>query len=874
MNVTAENEPQFIAQLMEICRLSSSVPWQTSLQKALTLFADTVGAQEAVLLILNEAQSPLTCIHSQPMEIPALYAALQKYATRWQKGLAHCGCHTLTIPEHTTPLWLLPVPPYADTPRGLLAFSAVAAPFPQALLEQGSALLTPLVYSARLQYENELSLSRRTDAPLLARQQQQRQTYLESLYTLIATINTEANQDEILRAGLSQAMQIANMAQGRIYLLDQREQVLKLNVCVGCISEDVHEAVTFAAGEGGPGRALAQKWMVVEHDLPPAVDATGPTTHINLPLIIDGQVSGVMRLSMFDKQTLSLEVTQLLITIADQLALTLQRGQLVDQLQAQLQIVRHLYEISTAFLSEMNRAGIIFILLRALYDHIAGAIGTVFYHTENQHWVRAQTYTVRGPKFKSLWTDGPVWEGESEFLSHCQAERLTRVSRSSGADLPRFWEQVEAVGAQQLLYFPVSPPGQERRGVVAVLMAEERVLEENEIVLALAIVQQSIAALLRIKNYEDDQKSKSLLRAILESSRDGIILVNVETPALNIRYINGPLLDMVMLAGDPALWEGRTLPEISAAIAPSMPELAEWLTQAIGKPMEAATAADMAYGSQTAPVFETPRGLFLQVQNWIVYAENKQSLGVLFLFRDVTEARALDKMRQDLLDMLVHDMRNPLAVAEYSLRLLADPEMSDETDNLINIAVDNTEQLKKLVEMILEVSRLEAGRFDLHPQALALADHVAEIAQRAIVPHENLSVDLAIPDDLPFLWVDASALTRVFENMFSNALKFVPQEHGRIAVTAVQEGDWVKVEVYNNGPPVPLETQKQLFNKFAVGSYPMHGYGLGLALCRLVVEAHGGNIWMRNQPEGGVSFYFTLPIWEGSDAGHASSPET
>ncbi len=876
--MTAENEQQFIAQLTEICRLSSATPWQTSLQKALMLFANTVHAQEAVLLVLNDVQSPLHCINYNQTEIPVLYAALQKYTTRWQNNLAHRGCHTLMIPEHLTPLLLLPVPPHSDNPRGLLAFSEVADSLPQALLEQGGALLAPLVHSAQLQYENEISLIRRADDPMIARQQRQRQTYLESLYTLISTINTETNLDEILRAGLNQAMQIADMVEGRIYLLDRHEQALKLSVCLGCTSEDVDQTVVFSPGEGGPGRALSQKWMVVERDLPTAADFKGPTTHVNLPLIIGGQVIGVMRLSTLNKQTLSLEVTQLLITIADQLALTLQRGQLADQMRDQLQIVRRLYEISTAFLSQMGSSGIIFLLLRALHDNITSAVGTVFYNIEEKHWVRAQTYTVRNPDLKSLWTDGPVWDGELEFLAGFQEERMSVVSRSKGKDMPPFWEHIEAIGAKQLLYFPLSSPGQECSGIAAVLMAEERPLEENETILAWAIVQQGMAALVRIKHYEDSQKSESLLRAILESSRDGIILVNVKTSELSIRYINGPMLDMLALPGDPAFWEERALPEIIAAIAPTMPKLAEWLTEIVSKPTGTEpppeTTADTANSSQTAPVFETTRGLFLQVQNWGVYAEHEQSLGALFLFRDVTEAKALEKMRQDLLDMLVHDMRNPLSAAEYSLHLLTDPEMSDVTDNLINIAVTSTERLKKLVEMILEISRLEAGRFDLHPQALILADHVAEIAKRTILTNDKLSVDMAISYDLPFLWVDASAVTRVFENLLSNALKFVPKEQGRISVSAVQEGNWVKVEIYNNGPHISPEMQKQLFNKFAAGQYQARGYGLGLALCRLVVEAHGGNIWVRNQPEGGVSFCFTLPIWEDPDADETPFEET
>jgi signal transduction histidine kinase len=239
----------------------------------------------------------------------------------------------------------------------------------------------------------------------------------------------------------------------------------------------------------------------------------------------------------------------------------------------------------------------------------------------------------------------------------------------------------------------------------------------------------------------------------------------------------------------------------------------------------------------------------------------------LFLFRDVTEAKALERMREDLLNMLVHDMRNPLSAAQHALHLLQDPDMQDVTNELINIAFTSTERLTKLVETILEISRLESGRFELQQQALILADHVDEIVKNTFVSSHNINVDVDVPYTLPFLWVDAAAVTRVFENLFNNALKFVPRSgDGRIRVAAIQEGDWVQIEVYNNGPHIPPETQQMLFTKFVAGQYQGRGYGLGLAFCRLVVEAHGGKIWIRNQPEGGVSFYFTLPTWEDPDA--------
>jgi len=873
--VEAENSQSFIAELSDIFRLSVDLPWQTALQQALALFAKTARTQNAALLLLDESRTPLYCTQHQQPEIQVLCIALQKYASRWQKGLTQRGFHTLTIHELITPIWLLPIPSNSETPKALMVFTDVSDTFPKALLEQGGALVTPLIHNALIQYERDNSRVKRPTDSIVTRQQRQRQTYLESLYTLISTINTATNLDDILTTGLNQAMQIADMVQGKIYLLDKRDQILKLSVCLGGPPNESNRKITFLPGEGGPGRALVQKWMVVEHD-PPAAGTGGsdvqePQSHVNLPLIIEGKVVGVMRLSTLNKQTLSLEVTQLLVTIADQLALTLQRGQLADQMQDQLQIMRRLYEITTAFLSQTSSHSTIFLLLRALHDNIADALGTVFYRVENGQWVRSQTYSAGSSLFKTHWGEGPVWEGETGFLATRQHEHMLILTEARRAEFPSLWEHIAAVGARQVLYLPLFAPSDDCAGIAAVLMSEEHALDENETIMAWAIVQQGMAALVRINLYEATQKSESLMRAILESSRDGIILVGFDTAQPMIRYINGPTLRMLALPGETTRWESRALSEMIAAAASNAPELAEWFTKTAGQVQgvasyveeEATTATD----NRNMPVFETTSGLALLVQRWDVYSEQNQSLGALFLFRDVTEVKALERMREDLLNMLVHDMRNPLSAAQHALHLLQDPEMQDVTDELINIAFTSTERLTKLVETILEISRLESGRFELQQQALILADHVAEIVKNTFIPAHNINVDVDIPYTLPFLWVDAAAVTRVFENLFNNALKFVPRSgEGRIRVAAIQEGDWVQVEVYNNGPHIPPETQKMLFTKFVAGQYQGRGYGLGLAFCRLVVEAHGGKIWIHNQPEGGVSFYFTLPTWEDPDA--------
>ena len=149
--------------------------------------------------------------------------------------------------------------------------------------------------------------------------------------------------------------------------------------------------------------------------------------------------------------------------------------------------------------------------------------------------------------------------------------------------------------------------------------------------------------------------------------------------------------------------------------------------------------------------------------------------------------------------------------------------------------------------------------------ALILSDHVRRLLSRFTFPNQGrLKVEVDIPQTLPPLWGDATVIVRIFENLLNNALKFIPEKEGRICITAREKGAWVEVVVFNNGPPIEPETYARLFQKFSPGASEKRGYGLGLAFCRLAVEAHGGKIWAENLEEG-VAFFFTLPTIDRAD---------
>jgi signal transduction histidine kinase len=188
---------------------------------------------------------------------------------------------------------------------------------------------------------------------------------------------------------------------------------------------------------------------------------------------------------------------------------------------------------------------------------------------------------------------------------------------------------------------------------------------------------------------------------------------------------------------------------------------------------------------------------------------------------------------------------------------------------VLNIAQGSAYHMIELVNAILDVNRLESGRMPLDKSSYSLTDLVAETLQTevSLAGEKGIRLESDVPSTLPPAWVDAALIKRVLQNLIGNALKFTPYG-GAIRVSArveeKQGGPAILVAVNNTGQGIPPEIQSRLFQKFVTGRQEGRGSGLGLAFCRLVVEAHGGRIWVESIPERGTTFTFSLATAAGA----------
>jgi two-component system sensor histidine kinase KdpD len=224
-----------------------------------------------------------------------------------------------------------------------------------------------------------------------------------------------------------------------------------------------------------------------------------------------------------------------------------------------------------------------------------------------------------------------------------------------------------------------------------------------------------------------------------------------------------------------------------------------------------------------------------------------------------------ERLRSALLSSVSHDLRTPLAAITGAATTILEggPRLDQRTrQELVESIRDEADRLNRLVQNLLQMTRLESGtlrlRRDWHPLeevvGAALGRQARSLGQRR--------VSVSIPPDLPLVAIDDVLMEQVLVNLLDNAAKYTPPESPiRIVATATDRR--VTVEISDHGPGLPPGAEERVFEKFyraAPGG--RQGAGLGLAICRGIVEAHGGRIWAHNLPEGGVSFFFTLPVSE------------
>jgi two-component system, OmpR family, sensor histidine kinase VicK len=255
-----------------------------------------------------------------------------------------------------------------------------------------------------------------------------------------------------------------------------------------------------------------------------------------------------------------------------------------------------------------------------------------------------------------------------------------------------------------------------------------------------------------------------------------------------------------------------------------------------------------------------------QIDSQSADPDGLKTLGVVVAFTDTTERRALDRMKDEFISTVSHELRTPLTSLRGALGLLAGGALTnrpEKTQQMLEIAISNSDRLVRLVNDILDLERISSGKTELHSTICSAEDLLRRAAgvQQARTPKPNIRIFFAANG--VSVWADPDRILQTLDNLLSNAIKFSPAgSEIHLAARNLDENEAL-IEVRDQGRGIPEDKLEHIFDRFQQGdasdSRAMGGTGLGLAICRSIINQHGGRIWATSKPDEGTTFHFTLP---------------
>lgn len=244
--------------------------------------------------------------------------------------------------------------------------------------------------------------------------------------------------------------------------------------------------------------------------------------------------------------------------------------------------------------------------------------------------------------------------------------------------------------------------------------------------------------------------------------------------------------------------------------------------------------------------------------------ENGRISGVVLIFRDVTEHRKTDRIKDEFIGMVSHELRTPLTIVTGAVHTaMMEGLPPEELPMLLKEAALGAESLAGILENLLELSRHQSNRLLLNVETTDATQVITAVVEqlRSKSPIHRLLVDVS--EKLTLVHVDKVRLERILNNLIDNAIKYSPKG-GEVRITACEDDGSLVVSVSDQGIGIPSEAQSQLFQPFQrleqTPQTGIRGLGLGLTVCRRLVEAHQGRIWLESQPGKGTTFYFSIPL--------------
>ncbi len=650
-------------------------------------------------------------------------------------------------------------------------------------------------------------------------------------------------------------MKNVGASSGSIIVLDEYGQPVESALVIG---ERVHKQTTqqlratFERGLAGwvlrnnqaalvPDTSKDERWL---HRPDDDTTRTGPKSAVSAPIDSREQAIGVMTLVHLNPNTFTEEHLALVQAIADQAGIAVQNARLYAESQRQARVMTALAESAATITATLKLDDV----LQRILEQISQALR-----------VDAVSLALLDPNGSELVFRASTGPKSSEIiglrLSIGQGVAGWVVREGRGAIVmepdkdPRFYpgiDQLIGFETKAIACAPIRSRGQVV-GVLEALNPQGGSFDADALLVLTGIGSLAGSAIRHAQLFERIQAVNQRYRELFEDSIDSILITDWEGRIVEANRQAALLTDV----------------DTDALLATGMNQLGIVDKDIVGPRFSnLTTGSTVSYESN----IYTQSGKHVPVQ---VHARqvNIESIPHLqWILRDITERKNLEDMRNDLLAMIYHDLRSPLANVVSSLDVM-ETLLGEDTDetfrSLLNIAMRSTERIQRLTNSLLDIRRLESDQPIGNRSGVQPAQMISEAIEIVSITAENKdqTVSTQVAESLPDVWVDMDMIRRVMINLLENAVKYTPAESS-VTIGAEQQEAEILVWVQDDGPGIPPEDQERIFDKF-IRLHPDEGpkgLGLGLSFCRLAVEKHGGSIWLELPEDGGSCFKFTLPV--------------
>ena len=681
--------------------------------------------------------------------------------------------------------------------------------------------------------------------------EEQRRDLANTLGGIARTLTATLELDAVLPLILEYLGSVIPYDSASIYFL--HEDHLDIRARRGLGDTDVAQSIFFETGSDHiMARVIASREPLILADVQVEENSgnvpSAPTIRgwTGAPLVARGETVGVLTVESQEPEAYVEADARVIAAFADYAGIAIANASLLQQIQERLAEVRFLHRTGRTLTASLNLEEVLGSLLESVRDHFqvdAASVALVDEETDDVVFRLATGSAADSVVGMRL----HMGEGIAGWVASTGQPALV----ASAKDDERHHGDSVKTGdfqTQSMLAVPIQV-GDETIGVIEAINPPRSHLTENDLRLLQNIGTLAASAMQNARHFARARDAEQRYSSLFENSADPIMITDASGCITDVNR------QMCQMLG----YEREELLDREITSYHRDPEATqERLEQALDGESIFYNIEAIAHDGSSIPFEVRATRVFHGVNPYVQW-----------VCHDLTERLKLEQVRQDLTHMIIHDLRNPLASVMSSLELVrtavTDDSINIPLDQLFSVGLRSGEKLYLLIDSILDLARLDDQSTGLNRTQVNVAEMVLEVVEQMQPTATARQVDLKyqVQKGLPDLWGDRGLLLRVLQNLLDNALKFTPKE-GRIEVSVTKpDHDTLLFTVSDTGPGIPPDQHEIIFDRFVRAKETIaRGTGLGLALCKLAVEAHGGQIWVESQVEQGSAFKFTLPIQE------------